>query len=77
MKVQWQVNINPHGFDEVPGFPGIHIAKTKVIVDGNKIIPALTLWFRIDEVSRVVTKLYIEMTDPDEMRYLENGDNFL
>jgi hypothetical protein len=73
--IEYGLHVNPYGFEEVPGFAGIRIAKTKLMVVSGNIVPALTLWFKVDEVNRIVTKLYVEMTDPLDMRLWERGDD--
>lgn len=66
---------NPEGFTPIPGFLGLYIAKTKFTVISGKVVPALTLWFRVDRPERLVTKLYVQATEPDDMLCWEDGDD--
>ena len=57
------LTLRPEGFDVVPGWEPIRLAKTIAAVQGGSEIPALRLWFRIvDETT--VSLLHIE-TIPD------------
>jgi len=53
----------------VPGFPGIHLAKTKLRLLGLEVIPSYRLWFRVDEAHRAVHKLWVEIAPPEDMGY--------
>lgn len=56
----------PEGFDLVPGFDPIRIAKTDRIVRSDKsIIPAIRLWFVI-ESETTIKLLYVEEIPDDE-----------
>jgi len=51
----------------VPGYPGFHIAKTKLRVTATEIIFSYRLLFRVDIHSRTVIKLRIEIASPEDM----------
>lgn len=61
------IESNPLGFPEVPGMPGIHLARTTIAVRGLELIPALRLWFRVNEAARMVYLLYVEWAPPEDM----------
>lgn len=61
------VESNPLAFEEVPGMPGIRVARTKVSVTGLEMIPALRLWLRTSEASSTVYLLYVELAPPEDM----------
>ena len=38
--IEYALHRNPQGFPEVPGFPAIHLAKTKLRLSGLEVIPS-------------------------------------
>lgn len=65
--LDYALHRNPLGFDQVPGYPGIYIARTKLRLFGLEIIPSFRLWFRVDIDRREVHKLWVEIAPPDDM----------
>lgn len=63
------VESNPLAFPEVPGSPGVRLARTTLRIQALSLIPALSLWFRAEEVSKTVYLLYIEPSWPEDMAY--------
>ena len=58
---------NPTAFPApIQSRPDIRLAKTTVII-GPRLIPALSVFFRLDEKSRTVFLLHVERTDPDDI----------
>lgn len=71
--IDYALNRNPLGFPEVPGFPNIRLAKTKLrLLKTTEIIPSYRLWFRVDEATRIVHKLYVEIAPPEDMGFGES-----
>lgn len=70
--VIWGMHRNPKGFDQVPGFPGIYIARTKIRLIGLEIIPSYRLWFRIVDETRTVHKLWVELAPPEDIGLTDN-----
>ena len=66
---------NPKEWPAVPGFPGVHLAKTKLHLDGAEIIPSYLLWFRVMEDIRQVHLLWIEINPPDRTGFPDDEDN--
>jgi len=73
--IELGLNRNPLGFPEVPGFPNIRLAKTKLHFLGAEIIPSYRLWFRLDEVTKTVHKLFVELTPPDLSGFPDDEDD--
>lgn len=65
--IEFALHRNPTGFPSVPGFQGIHLAKTKLRISGLDVIPSYRLWFRVDEEGRRVFKLWVEIAPPEDM----------
>lgn len=58
---------NPLAFDvPLASRPDIRLAKTTIII-GPRLIPALSLFFKVDEHTRTVFLLHIERTDPNDI----------
>lgn len=65
--IDYALNQNPTGFRLVPGSSFLYLAKTKLRLNGLEVIPSFRLWFRINEESRTVTKLWVEIAPPEDM----------
>ncbi len=72
--IVYALHRNPLGFPEVPGFPGIRMAKTSLYFRDGQMIPALELRFFTDEPTKTVTKLHVGISQPDEMRYWDDDE---
>jgi hypothetical protein len=59
--VYWALSTNPEVYDVVRGFRDIRLLKTDAIGD----VPALRIWFRIDENGKHVHLEYIEVVSED------------
>ena len=68
------LHINPLGYPAVPGFPNIRIVKTKLQFRGGLIFPAMRMRVWTDEPRKTVTKLHIEISDPEEMEFWDDDD---
>jgi hypothetical protein len=58
------ISLRPEGFDEIPGWAPLRIAKTDRIERAGGAIPALRLWFRIEDES-TVSLLYVEAIEEE------------
>jgi hypothetical protein len=58
---------NPLGFQKFNRNSDIHFAKTKLRIRRGSVIPAMTLFFTVDEAKRIVTKLHVKYSSPEEM----------
>ena len=67
--VDFALHRNPLGFAEVPSFPGIHLAKTKLRFAGLEIVPSFRMWLRVDVAARRVHKVCVEIAPPDDMGF--------
>ena len=65
--IDYALNRNPLGFVLMPGYDHIRMVKTRLRINQGSVIPAMRLWFRCDEPNRIVYKLYIELSPPDDM----------
>ena len=58
--------LRPDGFPEVPGFPGIRLAKTdRIERDAGTVVPALRVWFKYQVGDQKVFLLYAEKIPED------------
>jgi hypothetical protein len=58
---------NPTKFRQIPGFGNVYIAKTKVIITPDFFVPALRLWFAVDEAAHEVHKTWIDLVPVEEL----------
>lgn len=65
--LEYALHRNPLAFEEVPGVPGVRLARTTLRLNGLEIIPSYRLWFRLDEARRKVAKLWVEIAPPEDM----------
>ena len=70
--VDYALHRNPTGFPVVPGYANLYLAKTKLRFIRSEVIPSFKLWFRANNDNRMVHKLYIEITPPEEIPYGES-----
>lgn len=73
--LEYALHRNPEGFDLVPGFKDIYIARTKLRLLGAEIIPSYRLWFRIDQASREVHKLWVEIAPPEDIGLWDSDES--
>ncbi len=66
------LNRNPSGFQKLNGDSDIHFAKTKLRIAKGSVVPALTLFFTINEEHRVVTKLHVKLSSPESMAFSDD-----
>jgi hypothetical protein len=72
--ITYALNRDPTGFQKVPGFPDIHLAKAKLRFIGMEIVPSYRLWFRINPVAMCVYKLWIDLAPPEDMGFWDEED---
>lgn len=58
------LTLRPEGFDLVPGWGSIRIAKTVTATQAGEEVPAVRLWFTIVD-ENVVSLLYVEKIEDD------------
>lgn len=63
---------NPLAFEET-AYPGVRLARTRLRFNGPDITLSHAIWFRLNEVERVVELLWVEYTRPNDMGW-ENDD---
>lgn len=63
---------NPLGFSTLHDKSDIRYAKTKLRLTRGDVIPALTLFFFVNEVTRTVVKLHVKFSSPDSMAMAQN-----
>jgi hypothetical protein len=63
---------NPEGFDRVPGFSSLYLARTKLAIRQLEVIPSYRVWFRTDVAERTVYLLWIEIAPPEDMGLTDN-----
>lgn len=70
---------NPLGFQKVPGYQDLYLAKTKLRILGSEVVPSYRLWFRVDLGARTVWKLWVEVAPPEDMGLADDpwGDDDL
>jgi hypothetical protein len=73
--LHYALHRNPTGFPQVPGYQGIYLAKTKLRIRLPEVIPSYRLWFRLDEATHTVHKLWIEIAPPEDMEYWADEDD--
>lgn len=59
---------NPYAFPDT-GVKEIRLARTKIVMSAGGVVPALSIRFRCDDVSRTVSLLHLEVTMPDDLEY--------
>lgn len=60
---------NPLGFATLQEGSDIRFAKTKLQIGHGDVIPAMTLFFAINELTRTVRKLHVKLSSPDSMAF--------
>ncbi|HEX4738127.1 MAG TPA: hypothetical protein VH331_11260 [Allosphingosinicella sp.] len=66
------LNKNPLGFQQLHNASDIRFAKTKLRISKGNPIPAMTLFFTVDEEKRLVTKLHVKYSSPESMAFGAN-----
>lgn len=66
------LNRNPLGFQQLHHASDIRFAKTKLRISKGSLIPAMTLFFTVDDQKRLVTKLHVKYSSPESMAYGHN-----
>jgi hypothetical protein len=75
--IDYSMHRNPLGWPLVPGTKSVWLAKTKVRITLEAIVPAYRMWFRIDFERRQVHKLYLELCPINDLRHdLDEGIPF-
>jgi len=64
---------NPEGFHSTNS-PGIRIARTKLRMTGPDIQLSHCVWFRLHPEDRIVTMLWVEVTQPESMNWDEEWE---
>ena len=59
------LSLDPHGFPGA-GYGTIRLARTRLVMRGREIIPAMSVRFRI-EPPATVSLLHVELTLPEDM----------
>ena len=73
--LDYALHRNPEGLPEVPGVRGIFLAKTSLRFIGTRIIPALSLWVRLDRESKRVYKLWLSVSSPEQMGFWSDDED--
>ena len=69
------LNRNPLGFEKLHHGSDFWIAKTKLRLKAGRVIPAMTMFFTVDEEQRLVTKLWVKMSSPETMAIGDSWDD--
>lgn len=72
--IEYALHRNPLGFERIPGFENIYLAKTKLRFIRGEIIPSLRLWVKILPEVREVHKLWVEIAPPEDMGYWDDDE---
>jgi hypothetical protein len=59
------LSLNPLGFPSA-GYKDIRLARTRIVMHGREVIPALSIRFRT-VAQQTVSLLHVEITAPDDM----------
>ena len=73
--LDYALSRNPMGFPQVPGYPNIHLARTKLRITPGEIIPGYSLWVRVEEKTRSVHKLHVEISAPDDLELWDDDES--
>lgn len=70
--IDYALSRAPLGFEKIPGYEDLYLAKTKLRVTERRIFPSHRLWFRAVPISRQVEKLWIDIAPPEDMAYTDD-----
>lgn len=66
------LNKYPLGFQALSNSSDVRFAKTKLRISKGTLIPAMTVFFTVDAERRIVRKLHVKWSSPEEMAFADN-----
>jgi hypothetical protein len=65
--VDYGLRRNPRGFAVIPGHVDTYVAKTAVIVTVDHVVPAIRIFFTVNETEQEIRKWWVDLVPVDEI----------